>query len=101
LAGAVAEYLAHLGVRHQIIGDQLAAYVAGYLARLGLGLCCLLVMHQAALLSNRIPHTLSTILNPRDASGRLSRLMAASSIGICGTSPHPSLHHLHMQRRSR
>ena len=23
------------------------------------------------------PHTLSTILNPRDASGRLSRLMAA------------------------
>jgi hypothetical protein len=38
-------------------------------------------MHQAALLSNRIPHTLSTILNPRDATGRLSRLMAASSPG--------------------
>jgi hypothetical protein len=35
-------------------------------------------MHQAAVLSNRIPHTLSTTLNPRDDSGRLSRLMAAS-----------------------
>jgi hypothetical protein len=35
-------------------------------------------MHQAAVLSNRIPHTLSTTLNPRDDSGRLSRLMVAS-----------------------
>jgi hypothetical protein len=38
-------------------------------------------MHQAALLSNRIPHTLSTSRKPRDASGRLSRLMTASSLG--------------------
>jgi hypothetical protein len=45
-------------------------------------------MHQAALLSNRIPHTLSTILNPRDASGRLSRLMAASSPGALMAPPH-------------
>jgi hypothetical protein len=36
-------------------------------------------MHQAAMLSNRIPQTLSTILNPRDASGRLYRLIAVSS----------------------
>jgi hypothetical protein len=35
-------------------------------------------MHQAAVLSNRIPHTLSANLNPLDVSGRPSRLMAAS-----------------------
>ena len=38
------------------------------------------------------PHTLSTILNPLDASGRLSRLMAASSPGafMAPRQPHPT-----------
>jgi hypothetical protein len=38
----------------------------------------------------RSPHTLSTILNPRDASGRLSPLMAASSPGAVIVSSHPT-----------
>ena len=44
-------------------------------------------------------HTLSTTLNPRDANGRLSPLITASSSGVCSASPLLSLHHLHMQRR--
>ncbi len=35
-------------------------------------------------------HTVSTTLNPRDASGRLSRLMAASSPGTFVAPPHPT-----------
>ncbi len=59
----------------------MARCLTEYLAHLGLRLGCLLVMHQAATPTFTAPHTLSTILNPRDASGRLSRLMAASSPG--------------------
>ena len=66
----------------------MAGFVTEYLAHQWVRLSCVLVMHQAALLSNRIPHTLSTILNPRDASGRLSRLMAASSPGALMAPPH-------------
>ena len=41
-------------VRLQVIGNQLAAFVPRYLAHPGFRLCCLLVMYQAAVLSNRI-----------------------------------------------
>jgi hypothetical protein len=49
-------------------------------------LCCVLVMHQAAELSNGPiklpPHTFSTILTARAVNGKLSRLALASSPGV-------------------
>ena len=59
----------------------MARCLTAYLAHLGLRLGCLLVMHQAATPTFTAPHTLSTTLNPRDARGRLSRLMATPSPG--------------------
>jgi hypothetical protein len=78
-------------------------FVTEYLAYLWARLDWILAIHRAAVPTFVLAlHTLSTILNPHDASGRLSRLMAASSPGAFmaqpNTSPHPPFRHLHMQR---
>ncbi len=57
-------------------------FVTEYLAYLWARLDLILAIHRAAVPTFVLAlHTLSTILNPHDASGRLSRLMAASSPG--------------------
>jgi len=70
-----------LSVRRQMILDQLVGCVTEYLAHRRLRLSCVLVMQQAVTRSNCRLHTLSTTPNARDASGRMSRLMATSSPG--------------------